>query len=173
MRLTHIFFSFVLVFVFSLFFVPQSFSAFDGPIQTNGGSGIYTFINGVMELVVDDETLIPGETDSFGSLGESIVLPGGDIAFYSASRLADNSSLRGIYIYDGTTVSIAVDTNTEVPGFVVGNFREFRAIESLGNGDIGFTGFGPNGIGQYIYRNNGTVELVGDESILLPIKKWV
>ncbi len=168
MRLTHMFFSFILVLVFSVFLASQSFSIFGGPLHTNGGVGLYTSINGTIELVVDDETLIPGETDSFGSIGESIVLPGGDIAFYSASRLSDNSSLRGIYIYDGTTVSIAVDTNTEVPGFVVGIFREFSAIESLGNGDIGFTGFGPNGIGQYIYRNNGTVELVGDERTTPP-----
>ncbi len=101
--------------------------------------GAYTDIGGVLGLVADTDTTIPGGSGSFTALGTSV---GGSISFDGLNvvfRGLGSSDQDGVYTDEGGTLRIVADTNTPIPGGA-GNFVGFRRDPSIDSGNIAFAG---------------------------------
>ncbi len=129
--------------------VPDGFSTFNsfrGPSLSDGevaflgygffGDGIYKGRgSGDLTIVANESTVIPGETDTFAGFGEGAPdIDEGSVAF----RGIDSSGKEGIYVDVGGSLSVVVDTTTEIPGGS-GNFAAFWSPD-LNAGNIAFLG---------------------------------
>ncbi|MGZ4975670.1 MAG: DUF7453 family protein [Methylobacter sp.] len=116
---------------------------------SNGENGIYATdigIPGVVDIVVDKNTPIPEGTGNFIDFGKPSLYDN-NIAF----RGADSNGHQGIYIEDGTSLNVIVDTLTPTPDGV-GNFTGF-GDPALGENLLAFFGSDSNsGRGIYVYR---------------------
>ncbi|MHC4996457.1 MAG: hypothetical protein ACYTGQ_15530, partial [Planctomycetota bacterium] len=131
---------------FTDFSSPPSLSngkvAFVG-LGSDSQSGVYTDRNGFLEVVADEDTLIPGGTGAFtgGFIGANEVIDNGKISF----RSSGGSGQAGIYLDDGVNhLTVMVNQNTPVPGGT-GTFRGFGSHSMVGD-DIAFIGY------DYSYR---------------------
>ncbi len=151
---------------FGSFFSP---SLDDGNVALNGfgganfdRSGIYTSINGVLDVVADTNTPIPGGTGTFSNSGGPS-LDNGNVVF-GASDVGGDS----IYTNIGGGLSVVADTNTPIPGGT-GTFFGFTG-NSLDNGTVAFGGFGGANLEQSgIYTNiAGALNVVADTNTPVP-----
>lgn len=127
-------------------------------------AGIYEWINGSLQMVVDTNTPQPGTTGSFGFLGAPS-LENGDVAFWSQS-FSQGQWVDGIYARMGGTVQVIADHSTAVPG-ESGNFTTF-ATPSLDSGDVAFWGVG-SVFGGGVYASlNGTIQVIADQNTPIP-----
>jgi len=107
-------------------------------LDSLGQRGVYLFSNGGLSKVADFNTSVPGGVGTFVSI-DSSEISGDNVAV----RGMDQSGIqRGIYLFNGTTLSKVADRNTPVPGGS-GNFRDisypkisgdlivFHAVDSL------------------------------------------
>jgi len=153
-----------------------NFIAFESPVSLGGGNvaftalgssgqrGIYTFMNGTLSKVVDNNTPIPMGSENFEGFGTAKSLGGGDLAFIGFDSLMQE----GIYTYIGGTLTKVADTNTAIP-MGNGNFSEFLGFASLGGGDVSIRvtgGFDQEGIYTYI---DGVLSMVADRNTAVPM----
>jgi hypothetical protein len=141
--------------------------AFSGLDSNTGQQGIYTSSGGVLNVVADTNTPIPGGSGNFGFFfGPS--LDGNNIAFFGSDS---NFEQQGIYTSSEGILNVIADTNTPIPGS--NNFNDFSSL-SLDNGQVAFLGgeYDPNTFetlqrGIYI-SNNGMLNVVADFNTFLP-----
>ena len=154
------------------FFFPLGFASTDpsidggavafngrGPAGPSQQHGIYLWEWGILRVVADNNTLIPGNSEKFSSAIRAS-LNGGRIAFVGGGP----SGQRGIYLDDGLSLGVVVDNNTEVPGHPGLFFTSFGgpALDDDALAFLGFFGAGDRGI--FLVRNAmiNTVVEVGD-----------
>jgi hypothetical protein len=95
-----------------------------GPLNE---SGVYGWIGGVLTVIADRNTLVPGTTKRFGFFGTAAIRDG-DIAFENA----------GIYVNRGSGLEMVADSTTHIPG----TLARFTAFDSpaLDAGKVVFSG---------------------------------
>jgi uncharacterized repeat protein (TIGR01451 family) len=120
-----------------------------------GEHGVYKEVGGVLHVVADRNTPIPGGTGTFTDFNFSVLA--GNIQDGAIVFVGDGpNGQRGLYHHDGATLSVVVDQNTPVPG-AAGNFSSF-ATQGMGfdNGYVSFLGDGA-GAPQGVYTSLGGV----------------
>jgi hypothetical protein len=126
--------------------------------------GVYLWSGGLLQAVADLTTPIPGSTGSFSDfVGFSSLDDDGALAFIGRG----NAPVEGIYIDDGVSLRVVVDTNTPVPGDGV-SFHSFGNHVSLSQGQVAFRGVTADGhMGIYV-GDGSQLSLVADESTPAP-----
>lgn len=90
--------------------------------------GIYTVIGGVLDRVIDQSTILPGDNSNFTTFGaDGLSIKGNNVAFYGGSS-SENIAL---FTNAGGTLQRVVDSSTPLPE-VTSNF------DSLSNADVVF-----------------------------------
>ncbi|HAX78551.1 MAG TPA: hypothetical protein DCY88_22640 [Cyanobacteria bacterium UBA11372] len=89
--------------------------------------GIYTVIGGVLERVIDQSTILPGDNSNFKVFGGGLSIKDKNVAFYGGSS-SENVAL---FTNAGGTLQRVVDSSTPLPE-VTSNF------DSLSNADVVF-----------------------------------
>lgn len=144
--------------------------------------GVYTNINGKLNVVADLNTPIPGSTDDFlgffaPSLGDgNVAFTGGLIAPIEGQFAAG-----GVYTNIGGKLNVVADLNTSVPGGTgvldgTGTFKDtpYFGAPSLNGGDVAFWGGGSfdifNGVlGGGIYTSiDGELNVVANRNTPVP-----
>lgn len=146
--------------------------ASDGSVALIGTSaaarGIYTNRTGPLTRLVDFTSTVPGNPGgTWGNFFE-ISHDGGQVAFTAVST----GFHQGLYLTDGTALSMIADGNTPMPGGAL-NFRDFGlsgggGSPSLHDGNIAFIGHGDNwNTGVYLVTD-GTLRTIADATTLVP-----
>lgn len=146
-----------------------------GHVAFAGGSvanetGIYTDLGGVLRLVADSHTMVPGAEETF----ESVYAPsieGSDIAFRGNGRPPHV----GVYLETNNVLRVVAEIGTPAPdGTETFNFFENnnRTAPSVENGVVAFAARGtePEGHSRYgVYlEDNGVISLVVDSTMAIP-----
>ena len=136
---------------------------------SDGQVGAYTEISGVLGLVADTNTPIPGGSGSFTEFGASL---GGSVSFDGLNvvfRGLGSSDQDGVYTDEGGTLRIVADTNTPIPGGT-GNFAGFRFDPSIDSGSTAFAGGDTTGpLFRGVYTEiGGALSVVADSSTPVP-----
>lgn len=159
--------------------------AFDfGPTVSNGkvvfaglGSpnhrGIYSYLMGILEKVVDTNTLVPGRAMTFStdfsgpSLdGDNIVFIGG---FGSDAPAPFPHDSTAVFLYAEGELRVIADYNAPIPGAEDTFTGFFGASYQAGN--TTFVGFGASGLrGTYLARPNGILDVVADSKTPIAIR---
>lgn len=101
-------------------------------LGTGGQSGVYASVGGVLGVVADENTPIPGGSGNFVTLGFSQpAMSDAGVAFYGSG-----SGQYGIYSSVGGLHPVA-DTDTQVPG-EDGTFFDFAFTTSMFDEDVAF-----------------------------------
>ena len=128
-------------------------------------SGVYSVIDGNINLVADSNTIMPGSTEKFEWLAEPI-LDAGNVAFAGGNIAIQQN---GIYTDLGGSLRVIADLNTPVPGGT-GTFN-FLPDEDFGisNGVVAITGgaTSPQTLGVYA-DINGTLSVIADGNTPAP-----
>lgn len=137
--------------------------AFDS-IDENSVAGVYSVVNGVISLIVDETSMVPGTTNNFGSFDEPQRQADGDVVFEATSA---GVFITGIYGWiDGELVLIANET-TPVPDGA-GTFTSGQD-PFINDGDIVFVGRDANSIaGIYGMVDGGPLTALVDENTPVP-----
>ena len=124
--------------------------------------GVYVESGGVISLVADTTTAIPGGTGSFTSF-EDPSLGGGDVAFNALG-----AAQKGIYTRIGGSLAVVADQTTAVPGGT-GNFIGFGR-PSIDGGKVAFDAAVPgDGLVTGVYTNvDGALRVVADQNTPVP-----
>ena len=130
--------------------------------DSSGNLGIYIDVSGVLVVVADTNTSIPGGSESFISFSHAS-LSGTDVAFYGAG-----STEVGIYARIGGTLDVVADTNTAVPGGS-GNFTDFDTnAPSIDGGNVAFVASSTSWRDGLYTDIGGTLSVVANSSTAMP-----
>lgn len=134
--------------------------------------GIHTNVGGVINVVADRNTPIPGGTENFGSFKNSSIDNNGNVTFIGDSLVSfyPNPYSGGIYTNVGGSLNVIADRSTPIPGGI-GNFGSFASISvDRQNGSVAFSASSSqSGINTGIYTNvGGRLNVIADTSTLIP-----
>lgn len=137
---------------------------------TDGGAGIYAYIDGQLRLVADTNTVAPGTKSTFGfglTWGSGPDISGRNVVFGAIVPGIGGS----IWLWrDGELIKIA-DPNTPVPGSPGETFRSFPIgagmSPAISGENIAFTAVLEKGSGVYALIN-GELRLIADTNTPLP-----
>ncbi len=154
-----------------------NFTDFSTPVSLGGGevvfvglggtgvTGIYKTVGGVLTLVANTNTLVPGGGGAgFVSFGLPVSIGGGEVAFLASG----GTGIAGIYKTVGGVPTLVADRNTPVPGGGGGSFTSHQKLISLGGGEVAFFGEGGTGASGIYKTVGGILMLVADENTLAP-----
>ncbi len=118
-------------------------------------SGLYMWFKGVLSVIADRFTPIPGGAGNFSFFLEQVSTDGLNIAF----RGNDTTQTRpGIYMNDCAGNRVVANTNTPVP-CASGTFEWFGAFSTQG-GSTAFVGFGAESSGLYVDSGGSIVKVI-------------
>lgn len=147
--------------------------AFTGVGSNGDVNGVYTSIDGELDVVADANTTVPGGKNTF----ERVRFPSlddGNVAFEGES-FGESGFQYGIYTNIGGTLNVIADRNTPIPGGT-GTF-EYLNSPSLSDESVAFSGgifdqdtSGRNvPVGRGIYTSTGGVlNVIADTSTPIP-----
>ena len=155
----------------------EAFSLFSGKFSLDNGNvvfpslnpfgleGIYARIGGSLGVIADENTLIPGESDTFdrpagggqAAFLDEVDIDGEDVVFVGRGKEQE-----GIYTSIGGSLNIVADKNTQIPGRS-GNFSRFR-WPSIDNGYVAFFALG----GGIVTNIGGSLNVIVDRTTLIP-----
>jgi uncharacterized repeat protein (TIGR01451 family) len=122
---------------------------------SGGEFGVYKEVGGVLFVVADNTTPIPGGTGTFTSFDYSIIA--GDVQDGVVVFIGQGSGGQfGAYAHDGTTLAVEVDTHTPVFGTTKTLIGFGLQGFGLDAGHVAFLGDGP-GLEQAVYATLGGV----------------
>jgi hypothetical protein len=133
--------------------------------STELGGGVYRWEGGVVSLVADGNTPIPGGTGTFNAIEDPFGFgpfshppaDGANIAFRAA---ADSPRQRGIYTFIDGSLDVVADLTTPVPSGT-GPFTFLSAEITMQDGAVAFRGEGENRRrGIYTNRRGELVKVV-------------
>lgn len=120
--------------------------------------GIYLFDGAALNAVADTTTLVPDGVGTFTSFSDP-AMSDRNAVFHGR----DSSDEGGLYLFNGTTLSVVADTHTAIPGGP-GHFTAFATAPLISDGNVVFSARG-SGTQEGIFL--ATHELIG------PAKAWV
>jgi len=125
------------------------------------GPAIYRSSGGVLEVIADIETPVPGGTGNFGSFLAAVSASGGLVGFRG-----NNFAGGGNYVGDGSILTRVVDFTTPIPSGT-GTFTGIIPPSVDGN-TVVFRGLG-SGSQQGIYKDSsGNLSRVADTNTAIP-----
>jgi hypothetical protein len=142
--------------------------------QVNDGianrRGFYSgFAGGSTTPLVSIGDAIPGGGGAtFQDFGTSPAI--GSIGFaFVGYNAATSATLQGIYLRSGNLLSVIADSNTAVPGGLLGNFTGFSSgqILTINGSTVAFRATFTGGSGIYM-RYNGTLITTADTTMAIP-----
>lgn len=155
---------------FSLVIANKNNVVFTGSSINNGQEGIYISRNGILEVIADRNTPIPGGTGNFTSFNSRIIAVFENNVVISGSGA---SGQQGIYIYRDGILQVLADRNTPIPGGR-GNFTSFDNFV-VDENNVVFTARGSSSgafgalvqEGIYLFRD-GIMQLIADANTPIP-----
>jgi hypothetical protein len=142
--------------------------AFRGSLASDGYMpGIYSQVGGVLNVVADTSTPIPGGSSNFGGFSGDPSISSGNVAFRGS--LASDGDMPGIYSRVGGALNVVADTGTPIPGGS-SNFGGFFGDPSISGANVAFGGaMGGDGYMPGIYTHvGGSLNFVADTSTSIP-----
>jgi hypothetical protein len=148
-----------------------TFADFRFPVIGTGGlaflgisgdqqDGIYLFNGTTLAKAADTSTLVPGGPGHFTDfLGPS--MGDGSVAFAAQG----SSGEQGIYVFNGTTLSVVADTNTTAPGGTA-HFTGFSTPPEISGGSVAFGARAGAREGLFL----GSARLIGGAKVWLGLK---
>nr|MBD2776216.1 hypothetical protein [Iningainema tapete BLCC-T55] len=127
--------------------------------------GIYKISDGVLSIIADKNTAIPGSNLTFSSFSAPVI-ESGNVVFGATGSSNSSGSARGIYIQRGETLSVVVDNNTPIPGGGGRNFSDLR-IYALDQDKVALIESAFNQNGVYL-SHDGTLQLIADRNTPIP-----
>jgi hypothetical protein len=146
--------------------------AFNG-FTTGGVEGIYRRTNGLLDLVADSTTPIPGGTGNFKFLEGYAAGDEGKVAFIgTVTNRFREVEQQGVYASVENSLSVIADLNTPIPEGS-GNFAKFDSTPSLDGDAVTFRGLGLDESGRFtqvgLYKSlNGSLSMIVDRNTLIP-----
>jgi hypothetical protein len=125
-------------------------------------AGIYLESGGVLTVVADTDTPVPGGTGTFVEFGDPSV-DGGTVVFFGEDG---RDGPTGIYTWEAGVLSALVDTDTPVPGGV-GTFSGFGPGVSTDGGNVAFLGYDGAGTPGFYVTFGGSLIKVLDANTRL------
>ena len=142
--------------------------------------GVYARIGGVLRVIADCNTSIPGGTGNFTGFPEVFAycdtptrpcrpaqpptIRAGQVVFHGRG----GSGQDGIYLWDGASLRVVANRNTAAPG-APGNFSRFLDTLSFDNGDIAFGASAPApALGGVYVILSGVLTRVWDQTTSFP-----
>lgn len=129
-----------------------------------GQLGIYTNVNGQLNVVADTNTAVPGGVGNFTRMTPWFSFDAGHIAFRGLDTLGQS----GVYTDLSGQLTAVADTHTPIPGGT-GSFTDFLAIgNQLSDDEVAFVGYGELGqAGVYTFVN-GQFDVIADTDTPIP-----
>ena len=124
-------------------------------------AGVYKYADGVLGVVADCNTLIPGTDERFHHFNSGVSVSAGEVLFVGHSA----SGIEGIYIA-GDELTLVVDNQTPIPGGS-GNFASFNHISRDGRA-VMFEGVAATGERGLYLCDDGEITLLVDQTTLIP-----
>jgi hypothetical protein len=122
--------------------------------------GIYRHRGGMLSMVADTTTAVPGGSEKFDDFTD-VETSGGNIVFAGMGR-----SRRGLYQYSGSALNVVIDNNASIPGGT-GSFVQFGDF-SLEAQNVVFVGRGGNDqTGVYLY-DGASLSVIADQNTSMP-----
>ncbi len=146
--------------------------AFNG-FTTGGVVGIYRRTNGLLDLVADSTTPIPGGTGNFKSLDGYATGDEGKVAFIgTVTNRFREVEQQGVYASVENSLSVIADLNTPIPEGS-GNFAKFDGTPSLDSDAVTFRGWDSDESGHLthvgLYKSlNGSLSMIVDRNTPIP-----
>jgi hypothetical protein len=106
----------------------------------------------ILRKVADQNTPIPGGSGNFTSFYFRLLVDGNNLVFASAP-----SGQQGIYLFNGDTLRVLADCNTEAPGSL-GNFSGFEGWVMSGS-NVAFLGSVGSGNGIYLFNGTALIKV--------------
>ena len=131
----------------------------------NNQQGIYISSGGVLETVVDSNTLTPAGTSTFGDFNPTPSIDDGNVAFSALG------SQGGIYINVGGVISTVANSSTPIPG-KTDDFRTLNSSPSISGSNVAIVGNDhsyphPDSGGVYAHIG-GTLSTIADANTAIP-----
>ena len=135
-------------------------------------NGIYTHIDGVLAVIADGNTPVPGGTGTFSDVGRPWIcdFEGGTVVF----RGHGTNGEKGVYSNAGGALRVVADLNTLIPEGT-GTFTRFGKVNTVfGNvptmdgGNVAFYGEGADGQKGIYLEWNGSLSKVADLNTPIP-----
>jgi hypothetical protein len=131
---------------------------------SGGQQGVYTRIGGVLKMVADTSTTVPGDTSPFDFIkGTSPCFNQGRLVFGGGTGSEGSPTRLGIYRHHGGELKRVVDSSMTLPGSS-STFTDFGGASSRG-GRLAFQASGSGGE-EGIYRSD-PLETVADTSTVI------
>ena len=130
-----------------------------------GQYGIYLFDGTTLTRVVDYNTSIPGGSGNFTIfLSDGPMISGNNVTFHGGG----GSGQDGIYLFNGTTLSVVADTNTPIPSGS-GDFTSFDNFYNpvISGNKIALRGYGVGQWGIYLF-NGSSLNKIADYNTPVP-----
>jgi len=125
-------------------------------------NGIYKHDGTTLSKIADKNTAIPGGTGNFtGLIGPYV--DGTDVVFKGQG----SAFQEGVYLDDGTALTVLVDTTTAIPGGS-GNFVAFFSGPAIDNGLVAFNGLGASNQRGIFFTDGSTISKVANQDTSVP-----
>jgi hypothetical protein len=133
-----------------------------------GDGGVYRSAGGVLSRVADKAVQIPNTSESFfQNTFARIDVSGNRIVFTGTNNIFADPPKSGVYVHDGSSLSVVADTSTPVPGGA-GNFvLSSPGAVSIDGNDVAFVGTSATGSGVYRY-DGAALRRVADTTMPIP-----
>ncbi len=130
---------------------------------SSGGTGVYYSNGGNLVRVADSSTAIPSGTGNFTFFNSFVSTAGGNVAFNAGG----DSGQSGIHVYNGSTLTRWVDSNTAIPSGS-GTFTGGVRAPYLRGSQVAYLGQNSDFSQQGIYVTDGTTapRLVDKTSVI-------
>ncbi len=132
----------------------------------SGQRGVYVYQGGILSVVADANTVLPGEAGVLTGVHDLAMNDSGEVVFEATG----SSGQQGIYFKAGGSLAVVADRKTSIPGGS-GNFTNLSAPFISKQGEVLFKGDGENDQhGIYSYRG-GILAIVADTKTAIPAGK--
>jgi hypothetical protein len=136
--------------------------------KSTAGTGVYTNSAGPLSILVDETFPVPRNPAGQFVNFFHISYDGGQVAVTALS----DGFLEGLYLADGSTVSLVADQGTPIPGgtgqFTTFGLSAFAGYPSLHAGDVVFTGLGELHQSGVYGRLGGVLTVIADQNTFVP-----
>ena len=134
--------------------------------------GIYTELDGVLSLVADNQTIIPGKACQVCGPNLAFSLLGNRKPSIHDGRVAfaggPHGSPTGVYLYSNDVIDVVADAATPVPG-AAGQTFSGSSDPSLDSSGVVFRGYTAGDVQSGIYRSDlANIQIIADRSTIIP-----
>lgn len=132
---------------------------------TGGQEGVYSRMNGMLEVIADLNTPVPGQAENFTGFPGDASISGSDVAFVGMGA----GGLEGVYSLMNNMLEVVADTTTAIPGGSgLFTFAAGLPIPMASGDNVVFKGSGTGGQQGIYLLMNGSLEVIADLNTAYP-----